>query len=140
MIDDARARARTAGVGDRVHFVGQVADPLPCYHAADLFALPSAYETGPLVLLEALACGLPVVSTATGLAPALVIDGVNGYVVPANHRSVRDAIVSLSSLDRAATGVAARSAVEPRAWSRIAEDYLRALATTRSKSDAESAR
>ena len=48
----------------------------------DLFALPSAYEGFPYVLLEALARGLPIVTTLVGGARAAVRDGRNGVIVP----------------------------------------------------------
>ena len=126
MIRDARARAQRVGLRDRVQFTGEVSDPLPCYHASDVFALPSAYETGPLVLLEALACGIPVVSTPTGLVPALVTDAVNGFVVPADAALVGGAIQRLAGMDRSALGRAARESVLTRSWGHIAAEYLAA--------------
>ena len=53
------------------------ADPVPSVAASDMFVLPSAYEANALVVLEALACGLPVVSTRVGFAPEIIEDGRN---------------------------------------------------------------
>ena len=54
---------------------------VPFFAAADMFVLPSAYEANALVVLEALACGLPVVATRVGFAPEIIVDGDNGYLV-----------------------------------------------------------
>ncbi|HSY25585.1 MAG TPA: glycosyltransferase, partial [Polyangiaceae bacterium] len=67
-------------LGDRIELAGQI-DPraMPAeYAAADLFVLSSHYESQCLALLEALASGLPVASTAVGLAPELLADGQAG--------------------------------------------------------------
>ncbi|MEO8603834.1 MAG: glycosyltransferase family 4 protein [bacterium] len=79
---EAQARAR---LGDRVCFVGDVPDAaLPAfYRAADAFALPSIDRTEAfgLVLLEALACGTPVVASRLAGVRTLVDDGRTGFLV-----------------------------------------------------------
>jgi len=58
-----RLKAARLGVGGLVHFVGPVDDPVPYYAAADLYVHPTTYDTCSLVVLEAAASGLPVVTS-----------------------------------------------------------------------------
>jgi len=58
------------------------AELLALFHAADVFVLPSLVEGMPLVVLEAMACGLPVIVTPCGTTD-IVRDGVDGFIVPA---------------------------------------------------------
>ncbi len=64
---DLERQAEAAGIASRVRFLGLVDNrELPSYYAAaDLFVLPSRLESWGTVMLEALACGTPVVATAT---------------------------------------------------------------------------
>lgn len=59
-------QAASGSLSGRVHFVGHRDDPRPYYAAMDAFALVSDSEQMPVALLEAMACGLPVVATAVG--------------------------------------------------------------------------
>ena len=58
-----RALAQTLGIDDRVRFLGSVDDMSPIFAAADVLVMPSLYEGFPISVLEALACGLPVLLT-----------------------------------------------------------------------------
>lgn len=71
-------------LGDDVHLGGTVthAKMPDVFREADVFCLPSWYEAMPLSVLEAMACGLPVVATDVGDVGRLVIDGETGLVVP----------------------------------------------------------
>jgi len=66
-----------------VHFAGVQENMGPWYGAADAFALPSLYDPFPNAALEAMACGLPVITTPQSGAAELIEEGVNGYVVGA---------------------------------------------------------
>ncbi|HVY36607.1 MAG TPA: glycosyltransferase [Polyangia bacterium] len=77
--------------------------------ALDVFVLSSRMEGLPLVVLEAMATGLPVVSTAVGGLPKLITDGENGFLVPAGDEpALRARLASLRADPAAARAVAAR--------------------------------
>lgn len=78
------ALAAELGVADLVEFTGALGqhEILERYHAADVFCLPSFAEGVPVVLMEAMACELPVVTTRIMGIPELVQDGVGGLLVP----------------------------------------------------------
>ncbi|MCA0268712.1 MAG: N-acetyl-alpha-D-glucosaminyl L-malate synthase BshA [Bacteroidetes bacterium] len=75
-------RARELGVHDRVRFLGKQDPVEEILAVADLFLMPSGSETFGLAALEAMACGVPVVSTDIGGLPELVIDGETGLLAP----------------------------------------------------------
>jgi glycosyltransferase involved in cell wall biosynthesis len=77
--------AGTLGLSPRyVEFLGELADLKTVYRQADLLVLTSQWEGTPNVLLEAMACGLPVVASRVGGVAELVKDGVNGFLVEAD--------------------------------------------------------
>ena len=66
------------------------------YNAADLFVIPSLHDNSPNTVLEAMACGIPVVGFETGGVPDMVRDGVTGLLVPRNDvAALRGAIEDL---------------------------------------------
>ncbi len=117
--DRYEADAARLDVASRVRFVGAVADPLPYYAMADVFLLPTIYDPFPNAALEALACGLPVITTEACGAAELIEEGVNGWVVASGQAvGLRDAMQCATALDPAqsyAMSDAARRAAEP--WS-----------------------
>ena len=72
--------AETLGVGRRVHFAGAQADVRPYYGAADALVLPTLYDPFPNVVLEALASGLPVITSTKCGAAEIIQEGKNGFV------------------------------------------------------------
>jgi sugar transferase (PEP-CTERM/EpsH1 system associated) len=85
--------AEQAGVADLVWFPGARNDIPELMRSFDVFALSSIAEGTPVTLLEAMACGRPVVATAVGGIPEVVQDGVNGALAPAgNPQALADAL------------------------------------------------
>jgi UDP-glucose:(heptosyl)LPS alpha-1,3-glucosyltransferase len=76
-----RRLAHALGVGDKVTFLGPRPDSIPFLAAADVLIHPTYYDACSLVVLEALAFGLPVVSTRTTGADELMTEGVEGLFV-----------------------------------------------------------
>lgn len=76
-------RCRQAGISGWTEFLGHVDDMPAFYRTLDLYALPSVSTEGlPLGVLEAMACGLPVVATTVAGTPEAVRDGIEGLLVP----------------------------------------------------------
>jgi glycosyltransferase involved in cell wall biosynthesis len=89
-IAEFRPMAQTLGVQDRVHFLGALADVGPAYRAADCLAHPTLEDTFAMVVLEAMAHGLPVVlsdATYCGIAE-LLRHGDNAWLLPDPHDTV----------------------------------------------------
>jgi len=74
-------KAKVLGVAGRVLFAGRQASIQRFYGAGDLFVLPTIYEPFPNVNLEAMACGTPVITTATAGGADIIETGRNGYVI-----------------------------------------------------------
>jgi UDP-glucose:(heptosyl)LPS alpha-1,3-glucosyltransferase len=87
---------------DPVRFLGEVADLASLYAAADIFILPTIYDPFSNACLEALASGLPVITTRSNGFSEIVEDGVHGSIVdtPANLVGLRDAIHFWSNSSR----------------------------------------
>jgi glycosyltransferase involved in cell wall biosynthesis len=103
-------------LGDRARFVGVVdgAAKAEALTGSDLFVFPTYYEFEgqPLVILEAMAAGLPVISTARAAIPDMLEDGVNGVLVPeGDDTALADAVRRLveSPAERSAMGAAGRA-------------------------------
>lgn len=78
----AEELARELDICDDVRFVGKQQDMEEIYAIADLFLLPSEYESFGLAALEAMAGGSPVITTNAGGLPEIILDGKNGYMSP----------------------------------------------------------
>lgn len=119
--------ARVEGVSDRVVMPGATSNPVPFYHSADLFVLSSDYEGFGNVVVEALGCGLPVVSTNCPSGPAEILEnGRYGRLVP-----VGDADALAKAMAEALDAKHDRDALRRRAAEfspeRATDQYLRLL-------------
>jgi len=123
-----RAAVAQAGVSQFVALPGSRSDVPQFMAAFDLFVLSSRMEGLPLVALEAMSSGLPLLATAVGGLPGLVKDTVTGFLVPSGDEgALRDRLMALRG-DRAGTrAVAERGCAHVRArYSRevMVERYL----------------
>jgi UDP-glucose:(heptosyl)LPS alpha-1,3-glucosyltransferase len=134
MIAEARAQATRLGVADRIHFSGEQADVSPFLAASDMFVMPSHYESSGLVYLEALASGLPVISSAVGVAADAILDGVNGYLVPLDATVIAERMLAIADADTPWQNQAHESALSY-SWDNVARRYLELLESMRSDRD-----
>jgi len=100
--------ARKLGVEKSVRFLGAQPDVRPLLGAADIFCLPTLYDPLPNAALEALACGLPVVTTTTCGAAEFVEPGVNGTLCAAGNPA--DLAAQLDALCRPGAAITMRNA------------------------------
>lgn len=86
LMDALKKKAESLGVKENILFAGKIENQLlpEYYRAADAFAITSFYEGTCMVLLEAAASGLPIVSTDTAGAADAIIKGKTGYILPVN--------------------------------------------------------
>ena len=114
------------GLKDSVEFLGHVAEEeLPSlYTSSSLFVMPSYYEAFGLVTLEAMAAGLPVLATDTGIAPEAIEKGKNGYLI--DDENMADRILEVLASDKMkAMGRRSRQIVEERfTWDQTAQGTI----------------
>jgi UDP-glucose:(heptosyl)LPS alpha-1,3-glucosyltransferase len=105
-----RRLARRLGLEESVRFAGFIDDVRDAYHGCDFFASPTYYDPCSLVVFEALACGLPVITSACNGASEVMTDGREGFIA-----TTPDAVGELAAaLDRM-TDDDARAAMSQRA-------------------------
>ena len=75
--------ADQCGAAARIRFLGALKDVTPCYGAADVFVLPTLYDPFPNVILEAMASGLPVITSTKSGGAELIEPGKSGYICDA---------------------------------------------------------
>jgi glycosyltransferase involved in cell wall biosynthesis len=125
--------AKELGIWDRVSFPGHGDNDLllKYYRAADVLVLPSisTAETQGIVLIEAMACGTPVITTKIHGPMEMVTEGYNGYtVLPRDPKDLASAIVTILSDDSRLKEMqtnARKEAVEKYSWKKIALEYLK---------------
>ncbi len=146
VVDDLRLFQEFAGQIEIRPSVSE-AELVKAYQQADLFVFPSVAEGFGQVLLEALASGLPILSTTHTAAPDLIVDGREGFIVPPRRpdllaEKIEWAMKHPEQLRR--MSVAARSRAEEFTWKRFREgvasavrEYLSVAATRVTRVDAE---
>ena len=130
-----KALTREFSLGGAIRFEGRVEQRrLPLYYsAADLFAMPSLYESFGIVALESLACGTPVIATPVGALDRIIKKNLNGCIVKSpTPASFARAIEACIAQDRALPREAVRQSVAGFTWAHAADhiidEYLAALA------------
>ena len=125
---DARETARVeatlaaTGLRSRVMLRPFTADPRPYYAAADVFVLPTWFDPFANASLEALACGLPVVTTSSNGVAELMTPGREGSIVSAGDvHALRAALGEILDADRRSMSEAARTLAERMTWTRHVE-------------------
>jgi glycosyltransferase involved in cell wall biosynthesis len=110
------------GIHNKIDLIGaQPASALPdWYGAADLFCLPTCREGSPNVILEALACGLPCITTPVGSNPEIISSQDLGFLVPPDAKAIAAAIAL--GLSRVWDRHAIAAHVKPRTWSVVAAE------------------
>ena len=139
LLGEFRTRAARAGIAGRAHFLGNVphAELPAVLRAADLFLLATEPpESFGIVLIEAMACGLPVIATDYPGVRAVIDDGLSGIVVPLGDSDALSAairrLIEAGSSGRARMGAAGRQKSErlwswPRLLDRMDEAYAEAI-------------
>ena len=118
--------AEGLGISAAVRFWGQPEQIAEFYRAADVFVLPSVYETFSLPAVEAAASSLPLLVTSeSGVAPELVGENVGGRVVDRNAQAFATALIELANRDlRSTLGEEAHRRAQHYGWDRSAAAML----------------
>ena len=124
-------QAGRLGLGSRVIFAGPQKDVLPYYGMADAFVLPTRYDPMPNAALEALACGLPTITSTTCGIAARIRNGENGFVGDALDIERLAAHLDILSAPGQANGMrtAARAAVADLDLGHMADDTAEPLSS-----------
>jgi len=138
-----RAQAERLGLGDRVTFLGVRSDVAAVLGGCDFALMPSRSESGPLVLIEYMAAGLPIVSVRVGgIAERIAASGGQAFTLPGDVQafaSAVDAVLALTHDERLGRGawgppfVAREFDIQSRlpAWDRAYAEALRTAERSR---------
>jgi UDP-glucose:(heptosyl)LPS alpha-1,3-glucosyltransferase len=122
------AIARREGVDRRIIFAGAT-DVIEDYYAmADALVFPTRFDPFPLVCLEAMACGLPVITTRVNGVSDIIRDGINGYVIesPEDLETLTERICRLlDPVHRETLGHAAAETARQYTWDRHLQEFER---------------
>lgn len=94
--EELKAKAVALGINERVRFLGHISDRLSLYHSLDALLMTSDFEGTPMVLLEAMACGLPVVASAVDGVAEVCTHGKDAMLVqPSSCQSFANQVEAL---------------------------------------------
>lgn len=129
MLQAAKEFAEARGVHDRVTFLGAVREVERVMNGSDALIMPSKFEAWPLVGLEAMACGLPVLLKPTGGISEFLQDGVNGYNILDDPEQIAAAVQKLLADPQGRRRMSEAAVVTARqySWEMIAERYMALL-------------
>jgi UDP-glucose:(heptosyl)LPS alpha-1,3-glucosyltransferase len=131
--------AAELGCADRFHFPGASPDVVPAYAAADVYVQPTWYDPCSLVVLEALACGRPVITTRFNGASELMVDGREGFLIDSPAQTDRLAHAMTEMLDDSTRGrlaQAARRAVQEYSLARNFREMMAVFEKVRARKEA----
>ncbi|HET8577311.1 MAG TPA: glycosyltransferase family 4 protein [Methylomirabilota bacterium] len=119
-----RALAERLGLAERIHWAGAVQAIERLYAAADVVALPARYEPFGNVHLEALASGLPVLTSAAAGGAEVIRNGENGWIVSEPQpEAIAKGLEELRAADAGGLRVRARASAEPFTFGAQADRY-----------------
>ncbi|MHB1001843.1 MAG: glycosyltransferase family 4 protein [Armatimonadota bacterium] len=115
------------GIGDRLVWLGQSESVARVYSASDIFALPTRYDPFANSTMEALASGLPVVTTSSNGVSEILDDGVSAFITPAadsNALAERLELLACDESMRMRIGAGGCKAVEPYTWEKTTAETI----------------
>lgn len=120
-----RAEARRLGLGGHVHFTGSQRDLAPYYAAADMMALATQYEAWGLVIVEALACGTPVLASRLAGAASAIDEGKTGELLenPLDVREIAEKINLMAWRNGSMERHRISASVARYSWDSVLKDY-----------------
>jgi glycosyltransferase involved in cell wall biosynthesis len=118
---------KARGIPFQHHYPPERAGLVELYHALDLYLMTSREEGGPMALMESMSARVPVVSTAVGMAPDLIVDGVSGGLAASEDVeglvNCAQTILALDEVARDRLTAKAREAVLPCDWKVVARRH-----------------
>jgi len=125
--DQYERMAAGLGIAESLVWVGRTDDIAKYYAAADIFVLPTIYDPFANCTMEALACGLPIVTTRTNGVSEILRDGEDAFIIEPNDPTALAERLGRLVEDRRLRerlGSAGRRAIEPYTWQRTAEETM----------------
>jgi glycosyltransferase involved in cell wall biosynthesis len=130
LLQKLKEQVRRVGLEEQVIFLGRVDRKklIQIYQNATIYVLPSIYEGLPTVLLEAMACGLPIVATNIGGNRDIISSNVNGLLVPPSSPKEMAQMITLlwadESLRKRLGGSATETILKKYTWDMITDDFV----------------